>query len=123
MQKNIHTTGKKSPYKYSKSRYSSNKNSGGNESSNDRHFSRKMSRADSGIEGSVVLSRSDSETETPMGPNDVCHSPTEGDVFSFSQEGDQGGNKAVNYAKSLSSRIPKAKLAKQMSKLSNNKDR
>ena len=120
MQKSIQMPGKNSPYKYSKSKYSVNKS--GSESG-DRHLSRKLSRADSGIEGSVVLSRSDSETDEQQGgQSDVCHSPAEDEVFSFSQEGNRS-TKAMNYAKSLSSRIPRAKLAKQMSKISSHKDR
>ena len=115
MQKNIHTTGQKTPYKYQQSKYSVK--SATSESGN-RCLSRKESRADSGIEGSVVLSRSEgSETDT-AGQSDTCHSPMEDEVFS------QGYSfKARNYARSLSSKIPTTKLSRQMSKINNNKDR
>ena len=113
MQKNVQTSGQKTPYKYKKSRYSvkSPESEVG-----DRASSRKLSRLDSGIEGSVALSRSDSETDT-QGQSDVCHSPTEEDVF------DQRSTiKAKHFANTLS-KIPRAKLARQVSKINNNKDR
>ena len=113
MQKNVQTSGQKTPYKYKKSRYSvkSPESEVG-----ERASSRKPSRLDSGIEGSVALSRSDSETDA-QGQSDVCHSPTEEDVF------DQRSTiKAKHFANTLS-KIPRAKLARQVSKINNNKDR
>ena len=113
MQKNVQTTGQRTPYKYKKSRYSvkSPESEVGDQTS-----SRKLSRLDSGIEGSVALSRSDSETDA-QGQSDVCHSPTEEDVF------DQRSTiKAKHFANTLS-KIPRAKLARQVSKINNHKDR
>jgi hypothetical protein len=113
MQKNVQTTGQKTPYKYKKSRYSAKSPES---EVGDRASSRKLSRLDSGIEASVALSRSDSETET-QGQSDVCHSPTEDDVF------DQRTTiKAKHFANTLS-KIPRAKLARQASKINHHKDR
>ena len=120
MQKSIHTSGQKTPYKYQKSKYSVKSTTS---ESRLVSLSRQESRADSGIEGSVALSRTTvtnsdgSETDT-LGQNDTSHSPMADEVFK------QGYTfKARTYARSLSSKIPTTKLSRQISKINNNKDR
>ena len=121
MQKNVQTTGPKTPYKYkrSSSKYSSAKIPSSEKEGVDRCLSRNMSRIDSGIgEGSIAFSKSESETDgNGQGEvlSDVCHSPTEDEVFTMS-------NKSKSFANTLS-KIPRAKLAKQMSRIGHHKDR
>ena len=115
MQKNVHTvSGKKSPYKYSSSRYTVKSTPS---ESDDQCISRNQSKVESGAEGKVVLSRSDSENEN-QGQGDGCQSPAEDEVFDK-----QSTSKAKSYAKSLTSKIPTAKLSRQISKMNNHKDR
>ena len=119
MQKNVQTTGQKTPYKYKRSKSSTGKPLPSETEAGDRCLSRKMSRIDSGIgEGSVAFSKSESETDgngQGGGLSDVCHSPTEDEVFSLS-------NKSKSFANTLS-KIPRAKLTKQMNRIGHHKDR
>ena len=115
MQKNVHTVGgKKTPYKYSSSRYTVKSTPS---ESDDQCLSRKQTKVESGVEGNVVLSRTDSENEN-NGQSDGCQSPAEDEVFD-----QQSSSKAKSYAKSLTSKIPTAKLSRQISKMNNHKDR
>ena len=115
MQKNVHTVGgKKSPYKYSSSRYTVKSTPS---ESDDQGLSRKQTKVEGGVDGNVVLSRSDSENEN-QGQSDGCQSPAEDDVFD-----QRSTSKAKSYAKSLTSKIPTAKLSRQISKMNNHKDR
>ena len=121
MQKNVQTTGQKTPYKYkrSTSKYSTVKASTSEKETGDRCLSRNISRIDSGIgEGSAVFSKSESETDgngQGGGQSDVCHSPTEDEVFTQD-------NKSKSFANTLS-KIPRAKLTKQINRLGHHKDR
>ena len=121
MQKNIQTTGPKTPYKYkrSSSKYSSAISPASEKEAVDRYLSRNMSRIDSGIgEGSVAFSKSESETDgNGQGEvlSDVCHSPNEDEVFTMN-------NKSKSFANTLS-KIPRAKLTKQINRIGHHKDR
>ena len=121
MQKNVQTTGPKTPYKYkrSSSKYSSAKLPSSEKEDVDRCLSRNVSRIDSGIgEGSVAFSNCESETDgNGQGEvlSDVCHSPTEDEVFSMN-------NKSKSFANTLS-KIPRAKLTKQINRIGHHKDR
>ena len=121
MQKNVQTTGHKTPYKYkrSSSKHSTAKSPQSESEAGDRFFSRNVSRIDSGIgEGSVGFSNSELEIEgNGQGEvlSDVCNSPTEDEVFNH-------GNKSKSFANTLS-KIPRAKLTKQISRIGHHKDR
>ena len=116
MQKNVHSgLGQKTPYKYRHSKYSVKSTPSETEN---RYLSRKSSKVDNGIEGSVVLSKSEGSETDNAGQSDTCHSPTEDEVFS------QANNfKAKSYARSLSTKIPTTKLSRRISKINKNKDR
>ena len=117
MQKNVQTTGQKTPYKYKKSKSSTGKPPPFEGEAGDQCLSRNISRIDSGIgEGSAAFSKSESETDgNGQGLSDVCHSPTEDEVFSLS-------NKSKSFANTLS-KIPRAKLTKQINRIGHHKDR